>query len=88
VARYPEPRCHADRPTFGASCSSWLAIIYNPDTVDCLDQERLFDYPAGEWRLVQEATGYDRIIVNGEATFIDGKCTDATPGQLLRHGAA
>ena len=61
-------------------------IVYDPDTVDCLDQERLFDYPAGEWRLVQKATGYDRIIVNGVTTFIDGQCTDATPGRLLRHG--
>ncbi len=63
-------------------------IVYDPDTVDCLDQERLFDYPADEWRLVQKAKGYDRIIVNGVTTFIDGVCTDATPGQLLRHGTA
>jgi N-acyl-D-amino-acid deacylase len=71
----------------------WLAegmpadvIVYDPDTVDALPQERLFDYPADEWRLVQKAMGYERIIVNGVTTFIDGKCTDATPGQLLRHG--
>lgn len=60
-------------------------IIYDPDTVDALDQERLFDYPADEWRLVQKAKGYDRIIVNGVTTFIDGECTEATPGKLLRH---
>ena len=71
----------------------WLAegmpadvIVYDPDTVDALPQERLFDYPADEWRLVQKAVGYDRIIVNGVTTFIDGKCTDETPGHLLRHG--
>jgi N-acyl-D-aspartate/D-glutamate deacylase len=62
-------------------------IIYDPDTVDALDQERLFDYPADEWRLVQKAKGYDRIIVNGVTTFIDGECTNATPGRLLRHGS-
>jgi N-acyl-D-amino-acid deacylase len=61
-------------------------VVYDPDTVDALDQERVYDYPAGEWRLIQKATGYDRIIVNGETTFIDGECTDATPGKLLRHG--
>jgi len=60
-------------------------IVYDPDTVDALHQERLFDYPAGEWRLVQKAKGYDRIIVNGKTTFIDGECTEATPGKLLRH---
>jgi N-acyl-D-amino-acid deacylase len=73
----------------------WLAegkpadiIIYDPDTVGAQPQERLFDYPADEWRLVQKAIGYQRIIVNGTTTFIDGACTDATPGKLLRHGTA
>jgi N-acyl-D-amino-acid deacylase len=61
-------------------------IVYDPDTVDALPQERLFDYPAGEWRLVQRATGYERIIVNGVTTFVDGECTQETPGKLLRHG--
>ncbi len=44
------------------------------------------DLPGGEWRRVQRAKGYDKIIVNGEVTFDDGDCTGATPGQLLRHG--
>jgi N-acyl-D-amino-acid deacylase len=61
-------------------------IVYDPDRVDAQEQERLFDYPAGEWRLVQKATGYERIIVNGVTTFVDGECTEATPGRLLRHG--
>ena len=62
-------------------------IVYDPDTVDSLPAERLWDYPAGEWRLVQKAKGYDRIIVNGVTTFVDGKCTNETPGRLLRHGS-
>ena len=61
-------------------------IVYDPDTIDALPQERAYDYPANEWRLVQKAVGYDRIIVNGVTTFIDGECTNATPGHLLRHG--
>jgi N-acyl-D-amino-acid deacylase len=61
-------------------------IVYDYETVDALPQERAWDYPAGEWRLVQKATGYDRIIVNGTTTFIDGECTNETPGKLLRHG--
>jgi len=44
------------------------------------------DLPGGEWRRVQRAKGYDKIIVNGEITFDNGECTGATPGQLLRHG--
>ncbi|MBL7499556.1 N-acyl-D-amino-acid deacylase family protein [Frankia nepalensis] len=63
-------------------------IVYDPNTVDALPQERLFDYPAGEWRLVQKAVGYDRVIVNGKTTFVHGVCTAETPGKLLRHGTA
>jgi N-acyl-D-aspartate/D-glutamate deacylase len=44
------------------------------------------DFPGGEWRRVQRAKGYHAILVNGETTFEDGKCTGATPGRLLRHG--
>jgi N-acyl-D-amino-acid deacylase len=61
-------------------------IVYDPLTVDSLPAERRWDYPAGEWRLVQKAVGYDRIVVNGHTTFIDGECTEATPGRLLLHG--
>ena len=61
-------------------------LVYDYDTIDALPQERAWDYPAGEWRLVQRAQGYDRIIVNGVTTFVDGECTQATPGKLLRHG--
>jgi N-acyl-D-amino-acid deacylase len=61
-------------------------IVYDYERLDSCPQERLWDYPGGEMRLVQKAVGYDRIIVNGRTTFIDGECTDATPGKLLRHG--
>ena len=46
------------------------------------------DLPAGEWRRVQRAVGYNAIVVNGEVTFESGECTGATPGKLLRHGRA
>jgi N-acyl-D-aspartate/D-glutamate deacylase len=46
------------------------------------------DFPGGEWRRVQRAKGYRAIIVNGAATFEEGKATGATSGKLLRHGHA
>jgi N-acyl-D-aspartate/D-glutamate deacylase len=46
------------------------------------------DFPGGEWRRIQRAEGYRWIMVNGEVTFEDGRCTGATPGKLLRHGKA
>ena len=47
-----------------------------------------YDLPGGEWRRVQRAKGYDKIIVNGVVTFDNGECTGNTPGKLLRHGKA
>jgi len=35
---------------------------------------------------VQRALSYRAIIVNGEMTLDDGRCTGATPGKLLRGG--
>jgi N-acyl-D-aspartate/D-glutamate deacylase len=63
-------------------------IVYDYEALEVLPQERVWDYPAGEWRLIQKAKGYSHIVVNGEITFIDGECTKATPGKLLRHGVA
>ena len=48
--------------------------------------EVVHDFPGNEWRRVQRAKGYHAIIVNGEMTFADGECTNATPGRLLRGG--
>jgi N-acyl-D-aspartate/D-glutamate deacylase len=50
--------------------------------------EVVHDFPGGEWRRIQRAKGYHAIIVNGEITFQDGKCTGATSGKLLRNGHA
>ena len=61
-------------------------IVYDYDRLDSGPQERLWDYPEGEMRLVQKAIGYESIIVNGQTTFTDDECTQVTPGKLLRHG--
>jgi N-acyl-D-amino-acid deacylase len=43
------------------------------------------DFPADEWRCIQRAEGYRYTLVNGVVTFVDGECTGATPGKLLRN---
>ena len=63
-------------------------IVYDYDNLNSLPPERLFDFPENDWRLVQKSEGYRLTIVNGEVTFEDGECTEATPGKLLRHGYA
>ena len=62
-------------------------VVYNLDELAIIDIEVVHDLPGNEWRRVQKAAGYRYILVNGEPTFIDGKETGATPGQLLRHGS-
>jgi N-acyl-D-aspartate/D-glutamate deacylase len=63
-------------------------VIYDLQNLKMVPDKPMIvhDFPAGEWRRVQYAEGYRWIVVNGEVTFEDGKCTNATPGRLLRHG--
>jgi N-acyl-D-aspartate/D-glutamate deacylase len=63
-------------------------MIYNLEKLKILPSEILYDLPLGDWRRVQRAEGYRWIVVNGQVIFEEGKCTNATPGRLLRHGQA
>ena len=63
-------------------------MIYDLDKLAIGPWEVRHDLPCGEWRRVQNAIGYRWIVVNGQVTFEDGKCTGATPGRLLRGGEA
>jgi N-acyl-D-aspartate/D-glutamate deacylase len=63
-------------------------VVYDLERLSMGPQEKAWDYPADEWRQVRKAEGYRWIMVNGTVTFDDGVGTDATPGKLLRHGAA
>jgi N-acyl-D-aspartate/D-glutamate deacylase len=63
-------------------------IVYDYDALDMTAPEIARDFPGGEWRRIRKAVGYRYIMVNGEVTFVDGECTGATPGHLLRHGTA
>jgi len=61
-------------------------VIYDLDGLKVLPIEILHDLPGNEWRRVQRAEGYKWMIVNGQVTFEEDRCTGATPGRLLRHG--
>jgi N-acyl-D-amino-acid deacylase len=63
-------------------------VVYDLAKLKSGPWEVVQDLPAGEWRRVQRAEGYRWVMVNGQVTFADGKCTGATPGRLLRHGRA
>jgi N-acyl-D-aspartate/D-glutamate deacylase len=63
-------------------------VVYDLEKLNIRPMEIVHDLPTGEWRRVQKADGYRWIMVNGQVTFEDGKCTGATPGRLLRYGQA
>jgi hypothetical protein len=62
--------------------------VYDFDNLRCTPPKIAHDFPSGEWRRLHKAEGYRCILVNGEPTFVDDECTDATPGRPLRHGHA
>jgi N-acyl-D-aspartate/D-glutamate deacylase len=64
-------------------------IVYDLDELrpdPDFDYDQAFDLPGRDWRRIQRAKGYRWIIVNGGITFVDGECTGATPGELVRMG--
>jgi N-acyl-D-amino-acid deacylase len=61
-------------------------VIYDFDALAITPKETAYDYPAGEWRVIDRAEGYHYFIVNGQITMEDAKLTDAPSGQLLRGG--
>jgi len=63
-------------------------VVYDLESLKSLPDELVEDLPGGDWRRIRRAEGYRYILVNGQVTFEDGKCTGRTPGALLRHGVA
>jgi N-acyl-D-aspartate/D-glutamate deacylase len=62
-------------------------LVLDLDALDAGDSPRFVtDFPAGSGRYVVDATGYRRVIVNGEDLLVDGDWTGATPGHILRGG--
>ena len=50
--------------------------------------EMVQDLPAGGQRLLQAASGYEAVIVNGEVVLEQDQLTSARPGRLVRMGQA
>ena len=65
----------------------WADImVYNMEELGLLYDKPKFDtdFPGGEKRLIQKATGLRYTLVNGTVTFEGNDCTGALPGKLLR----
>jgi N-acyl-D-aspartate/D-glutamate deacylase len=61
-------------------------LVFDPETIGSEPATLVNDLPGGSPRLVAEATGVVRVLVNGVETIEDGRPTGHLPGALLRSG--
>ncbi len=61
-------------------------VVYDPERLCVRPNEVVEDFPGGEWRRIQKASGYRAVFVNGVRTIEDDEQTERHPGRLLRHG--
>ncbi len=81
----------SDRGRLAAGLAGDVAV-FDPDTVGCSPLRRVRDLPAGQDRLIADATGMRAVVVNGTVIREDGRDsvdpTGPLPGRVLRGGAA
>jgi N-acyl-D-aspartate/D-glutamate deacylase len=61
-------------------------VMFDEESVGATEPKTIYDLPCGAARLYSEATGINRVFVNGEAIVEQGEFTDRRPGKFLRSG--
>ncbi|MDQ1361416.1 MAG: hypothetical protein QOJ44_1793 [Acidimicrobiaceae bacterium] len=61
-------------------------FVFDPETVGSEPAQLVSDLPGNSPRLIADAIGVVRVLVNGVETIADGKPTGNLPGTLLRSG--
>ena len=59
-------------------------VIFDPQRIRGGQLRTVNDLPAQQPRLIQQAEGIHRVIVNGEVVLEEGRHTGALPGQVVR----
>jgi N-acyl-D-aspartate/D-glutamate deacylase len=59
-------------------------VLFDPDTVDDVPPEYVYDLPGGGKRLVARSRGIHATLVGGQVLYRDGTHTGAWPGTVLR----
>lgn len=63
-------------------------IVYDYEALALTETEEAYDYPGGEWRIINRAVGLHYTMANGEITMDHGAQTNTPSGKLLLHGRA
>jgi N-acyl-D-aspartate/D-glutamate deacylase len=66
-------------------------VVFDPDTVRPIAEDKVHDFPANGWRMRELAEGIHYTVVNGEVLMEKGTHTGSHPGRVLhnaRHQAA
>jgi N-acyl-D-aspartate/D-glutamate deacylase len=58
-------------------------VVYDYDKLDISEREKAYDYPAGEWRVIDHGVGYRWVLANGQVTIEDDKQTDVPSGRVV-----
>jgi N-acyl-D-aspartate/D-glutamate deacylase len=61
-------------------------VVFDPETIGAGHATLVHDLPGDTPRLIADATGVVRVLVNGVETVRDNEATGAVPGTLLKAG--
>jgi N-acyl-D-aspartate/D-glutamate deacylase len=80
----------ADRGRIAPGLRADIAV-FNLDEVECRDKKKVWDVPSrsreNSWRWTRDPAPMRLTLVNGVATFEDGRQTEARPGVMVSPGA-
>ena len=60
-------------------------VVFDPDTVRPVAEDKVHDFPANGWRMRELAEGIHYTVVNGEVLMEKGTHTGSLPGRVLHN---
>lgn len=58
-------------------------VVYDLAKLSITEPQKLYDFPANEWRIADRGIGYRWVLVNGEITIEDDRAGRKCPGRIV-----